>query len=282
MKLSYAFNWVAFETILKFSIQVWLLIVDTKQSIPIFYNLIEVAMTVLIVIVLVYSKLKNKEATIVALLISLFQYHFIIYKHDSFLEVGNEQSVYLTTLITLIPIIFNDFLLALLYEKLKLVIHLFNAGIVLVGIIKRFTDFAQKIESIQFTLFLLIPPLWCIAAGHTLLQMQNIYIDQHSKLINIIKQLKAKKNFSNENNEIFQNLDEGIIVMQNGAINFSNQLFKEILKSMNVVTDTSVKLTQAVMDMKIFKLHRSGENFETYETYSNNTSVYKKSFRYAS
>ena len=93
-------------------------------------------MTVLTVIVLVYSKLKNKNATIFALLISLVQSYSLIYKDNPFLEIGNEQSIYLSIIVTLIPIIFNVFLLTLLYGKRKLIIHLFNAAIVFMAIIK--------------------------------------------------------------------------------------------------------------------------------------------------
>ena len=93
-------------------------------------------MTVLTVIVLVYSKLKNKNATIFALLISLVLSYSLIYKDSPFLEIGNEHGIYLTIIFTLKSIIFNVLLLTLLYGKRQLIIHLCNAAIVLIVIIK--------------------------------------------------------------------------------------------------------------------------------------------------
>jgi len=69
-----------------------------------------------------------------------------------------------------------------------------------------------------------------------------------------------KKAMSNEYNEIFANLDEAIILFSNGAINFCNQKVHEVFKSIKIINDVSDEIKNEFMDLKIFKLFRSGEN----------------------
>ena len=38
-------------------------------------------------------------------------------------------------------------------------------------------------------------------------------------------------------NEMFENLQEGILVLENNSINFSNQIFDNILRDINLLDD---------------------------------------------
>ena len=50
----------------------------------------------------------------------------------------------------------------------------------------------------------------------------------------IIKNKEKNKEISHEMNEIFSNLNEGILMVQNKSINFKNEVFNDILKSINI------------------------------------------------
>ena len=58
-------------------------------------------------------------------------------------------------------------------------------------------------------------------------------------------------------NEIFSNLSEGIILVKKNCINFANEVFNEILKSVNIDPDSP-----GLMDIKMFRLYRSNEHFD--------------------
>ena len=57
--------------------------------------------------------------------------------------------------------------------------------------------------------------------------------------------------------EIFENIQEGILLFSNNKIEFTNSMFQTILKSINVINElrTSVK-DEILLDLKIFKLYR--------------------------
>lgn len=59
--------------------------------------------------------------------------------------------------------------------------------------------------------------------------------------------------------ELLQNLEEGIILVSNNSVNFSNKIFLDILKATKMVDDKSSTIPEDVMDLKIFKLFRAGD-----------------------
>ena len=73
------------------------------------------------------------------------------------------------------------------------------------------------------------------------------------ELIAIIKKNELEQKMTREQNEIFENLEEGILLLKDNTINFSNQIFKNIFKDINVIGDHD-EVTDAILDMKVFKL----------------------------
>ena len=63
---------------------------------------------------------------------------------------------------------------------------------------------------------------------------------------------------SNEMNELFENLEEAILVFKHNAINYTNQLLKDILNNINVVVNNK-PISNQILDYKIFKLFESDE-----------------------
>lgn len=57
-------------------------------------------------------------------------------------------------------------------------------------------------------------------------------------------------------NEIFSNLNEGIILVKKNCINFANEVFNDILRNINL-DPNQVDL----MDIKMFRLYRSNNHF---------------------
>ena len=70
--------------------------------------------------------------------------------------------------------------------------------------------------------------------------LKSIERDQYTKLIEMMAASQFKKQTSDEMNEIFENLEEGIVIFKNRQINFTNSIFIEILKSINVIPDNFV------------------------------------------
>ena len=62
-----------------------------------------------------------------------------------------------------------------------------------------------------------------------------------------------------EYNEMFENLEEGILVADKDSVRFSNRIFNNIMKGLNLISDIEDKLNEDVMNKKIFKLYRSGD-----------------------
>ena len=61
---------------------------------------------------------------------------------------------------------------------------------------------------------------------------------------------------SNEMNELFEHLQEGILVFKDNTINFTNKIFHNILTNIHVV-GTNDQITDQILDHKIFKLHEN-------------------------
>jgi hypothetical protein len=76
---------------------------------------------------------------------------------------------------------------------------------------------------------------------------------------------------SQEFNEIFENLEEGIVYVQNKSIKFANQIFKDIVK--NATDEKSSQSTNIhdMLNLKIFKVHRNEGNSSN-DNLSDNTS----------
>ena len=66
--------------------------------------------------------------------------------------------------------------------------------------------------------------------GATLMKINNNKIEQNEQLIETMLKSEYKQKMSNEINEIFENLEEGIIVLKNNTVNFTNNNFIDILK----------------------------------------------------
>jgi hypothetical protein len=77
----------------------------------------------------------------------------------------------------------------------------------------------------------------------------------------LTQEMKTIKNMSKEFIEMFQALEEGIIVIKDNVIDFSNDLFKEILTRIHL--EKNLKSFDQVLDEKIFKVFREGQNEES-------------------
>ena len=55
-----------------------------------------------------------------------------------------------------------------------------------------------------------------------------------------------------ELHEIFENLELGIVVVQNNSIAFTNHIFRSILSNINILNDSTETVTDKIMDMNIF------------------------------
>ena len=51
----------------------------------------------------------------------------------------------------------------------------------------------------------------------------------------MIKEIQVKKSISKEYYEVFQNLDEAIVLFSRGSITFYNQIFNKILKNVKII-----------------------------------------------
>ena len=56
---------------------------------------------------------------------------------------------------------------------------------------------------------------------------------------------------------MFENLEEAIILLLNGEIQFINKVFTKLLLGLNIIESHSEAFKAEVMDIKMFKLFRS-------------------------
>ena len=66
-----------------------------------------------------------------------------------------------------------------------------------------------------------------------------------------------KKQKKQEYHEIFENLQEAILLFSNNSIAFSNQAFNEIFKGVGIMLEASKKVQDNVLDIEAFRLYRS-------------------------
>ena len=77
------------------------------------------------------------------------------------------------------------------------------------------------------------------------------------ELIKIINKGESEKKMSDELNEIFENLEEGIILIKNNSINFANKMFHKILQNIHLIHANENHIHEGILDYKIFRLFRS-------------------------
>ena len=66
---------------------------------------------------------------------------------------------------------------------------------------------------------------------------------------------------NDEMNEIFSNLEEGIVLIKNQSINFTNLIFKNIMSNIGIMdfASNNCQTYNHIMDYKIFYLLRNVE-----------------------
>ena len=77
------------------------------------------------------------------------------------------------------------------------------------------------------------------------------------ELIKIINKGEFERKMSNELNEVFENLEEGILLIKNNSINFANRMFHKILKNINIINSNTQEIEETILDYKIFRLFRN-------------------------
>jgi hypothetical protein len=55
-----------------------------------------------------------------------------------------------------------------------------------------------------------------------------------------------------ELHEIFENLELGIVMVQNNSVAFTNHIFRSILSNINVLNDSTEIVTDKILDLNIF------------------------------
>ena len=89
-------------------------------------------------------------------------------------------------------------------------------------------------------------------------------INQTTKLSNqvnkIQQDMKTMKHVQDEFQEMFQCLEEGILLVRDQTINFSNDLFKDIISRLKV-NNAENEYTDT-LDLKIFKVFRKNEDLK--------------------
>ena len=86
------------------------------------------------------------------------------------------------------------------------------------------------------------------------------------ELIKIINKGDFEKKMSNEVNEIFENLEEGILLIKNNSINFANKMFHQILQNMSIISSNGDNIEEGVLDYKMFRLFRNIQFSDTSES----------------
>ena len=132
-----------------------------------------------------------------------------------------------------------------------LITTLVNTSLLLVGTTYRLYD---KISwKIGFFLYFKTYLFVCIGA-YAIIKIMNIDQQKFVNLAKLIDTKEFEKYMSMELNEIFHNLEEGIVQVANDTIIFSNQVFDNILNSINIESNH-----ESILDIKMFKLFRSDD-----------------------
>lgn len=81
--------------------------------------------------------------------------------------------------------------------------------------------------------------------------------EQTKEISKVLVNMRAIKKVSEDYQDMLESLEEGIVVVKNDRINFTNKIFKQIIKRLNLdYEDEAVR--KKLLDLKIFKVFRSG------------------------
>ena len=122
-------------------------------------------------------------------------------------------------------------MISYLYTQNATSLSALNMIILLLGMISRiygFTNIQDHIVTIGINMLacLIIYPLY-IYINQALM---NHNMKQTRLASSLTVEMKTIKNISEEYSDMLQSLEEGIVVIKNNSINFSNDIFKEILQ----------------------------------------------------
>ena len=98
-------------------------------------------------------------------------------------------------------------------------------------------------------------------------------------MVQIINSKRLRKEMSSEMYEIFSNLNEGIIVVQNKSINYTNLVFESILKSLSIMSPLQTNITDHVLDLKVFQLYKNHDEDRNSTNSSGKSSLLKKGMK---
>ena len=80
-----------------------------------------------------------------------------------------------------------------------------------------------------------------------------------------LKRIEETQQNDQDYKQMFENLEEGIILYTKGKIYYANKIFNKIIKGLDIIKRKSSTVSDDVMNLKIFKLYRCGKMFEDEE-----------------
>ena len=119
----------------------------------------------------------------------------------------------------------------------------------------------------------------CLAALLVMLAISYQGYILFSHTAQVIDGKRLRKEMSTEMLEIFSNLNEGIIVVQNQTINFTSLALESILKSLSVMSPFQTNITNLVLDLKVFRLYKNHDEDANSSSSIGKSSLLKKGMK---
>ena len=141
-----------------------------------------------------------------------------------------------------------------LYRKNAVIMSFFNMLLLMVGIIHRIwgldSDLSEekgKIIMNVVTALIMIPIFIYINIA-----LANNATESTRMASELISEMKTIKKITKEYSEMLQSLQEGIVVVKDGTVNFSNEIFKDILGR----AELQGSQTSDILDLNMYKEYR--------------------------
>ena len=92
-----------------------------------------------------------------------------------------------------------------------------------------------------------------ILVTNFLVQLIRVFSEEREQLSKIITENKSQKLYRTQSQRIFDFLQEGIVLIENNSVSFSNNVFKNLLENFSGSTET-------IETIKLFKPRKGSES----------------------
>lgn len=250
-------KWVLFQLVI-FKVNQVFDLIQNKNELSLMIRAIEWVITFSSLTCFFIARYKNYKLAYLAFFFMMIRYYERLFLFSKIMESKLAVDKVWGTILLVSAALINSIIMSQTGLKYSTLIAILNSLIIIVGMMWR-TYGGLSMSLVVIYQFLLVSLGWCAYSISILNQMVTIDNKTTADLIKIINKAQFEKQMHYELHEIFENLELGIVVVQNNSVAFTNHIFRSILSNINILNDSTEKVADDILDLNIFQLYRSDD-----------------------